>query len=239
MDEVVKFKKVMYSCDLADMLIVHLIFNLQRTQSPASPSLCCNLWQMSASMLLRLEACQKYIVVMRLQLPHHKLTEHWFLQFAYGACEMLFNPFKDWPTRGPFAPTLLHYLCTSRIRWYQKLSMLCYISSYLVSSCLLVRLLFVLAFDHGFQPAGNLHTRAHCVAYATPAITYHTITLTAAASKHQHCSTGLNLSGEISQGFMMLARQTGMQRRYLATAVDLIQRLVCAGHGRCGLLLSV
>lgn len=56
-----------------------------------------------------------------------------FRKFAYGACEMIFNPFKDWIFRGPFNTGFKTYMKTREIHWYQKVSMLCYLSSYLVS----------------------------------------------------------------------------------------------------------
>jgi hypothetical protein len=55
------------------------------------------------------------------------------LQFAYGACELLFNPIKQWPTKGPFNSKFLAYMRNKNIRWYQKTSLLAYLSSYLVS----------------------------------------------------------------------------------------------------------
>lgn len=47
---------------------------------------------------------------------------------------MIFNPFKDWLFRGPFNKGFRTYIMTKNIHWYQKVSMLTYLSSYLVSS---------------------------------------------------------------------------------------------------------
>jgi hypothetical protein len=57
-----------------------------------------------------------------------------FAQFAYGACELLFNPFKQWLTRGPFNKKFRLYMANRSIRWYQKVSLMAYLSSYLVSN---------------------------------------------------------------------------------------------------------
>jgi hypothetical protein len=54
------------------------------------------------------------------------------LQFAYGACELLFNPFREWVSKGPINKKFLLYMRNKNIRWYQKTSMLAYLSSYLV-----------------------------------------------------------------------------------------------------------
>uniref|UniRef100_A0A383WC27 Glycosyltransferase 2-like domain-containing protein n=1 Tax=Tetradesmus obliquus TaxID=3088 RepID=A0A383WC27_TETOB len=54
-----------------------------------------------------------------------------FKKFAYGACELLFNPIKQWPTKGPFNSKFLAYMRNKNIRWYQKTSLLAYLSSYL------------------------------------------------------------------------------------------------------------
>lgn len=53
-------------------------------------------------------------------------------KFAYGACEMVFNPFKLWPTDGPFNKSFRTYITNRNIAWHQKTSMLAYLSSYLV-----------------------------------------------------------------------------------------------------------
>ncbi|KAF8057139.1 hypothetical protein HT031_006148 [Scenedesmus sp. PABB004] len=44
-------------------------------------------------------------------------------KFAYGACEMIFNPFRLWPLRGPFNRGFTTYLRNANIAWYQKASM--------------------------------------------------------------------------------------------------------------------
>jgi hypothetical protein len=54
-----------------------------------------------------------------------------FKKFAYGACELLFNPFVQWPTRGPFAPLLSLFLRNTFIPWYAKFGILSYVSTYL------------------------------------------------------------------------------------------------------------
>jgi hypothetical protein len=56
------------------------------------------------------------------------------LQFAYGACELLFNPFSAWLTKGPINKKFKLYMANKNIHWYQKTSMLAYLSSYLVSA---------------------------------------------------------------------------------------------------------
>jgi hypothetical protein len=38
-------------------------------------------------------------------------------KFAYGACEMVFHPFKDWPCKGPLTPLIKNYLGSSKILW--------------------------------------------------------------------------------------------------------------------------
>jgi hypothetical protein len=54
------------------------------------------------------------------------------LQFAYGACELIFNPFREWPRKGPFNKKFITYVRNNNIAWYQKVSLLGYLSSYLV-----------------------------------------------------------------------------------------------------------
>jgi hypothetical protein len=54
------------------------------------------------------------------------------LQFAYGACELLFYPFKEWASKGPINKKFILYMRNKNIHWYQKSSMLAYLSSYLV-----------------------------------------------------------------------------------------------------------
>ena len=65
-----------------------------------------------------------------------------FKKFAYGACEILFNPFKLWPTRGPFAPLLLLFVRNPHINWYSKFGMLSYVSSYLAMGAAFYFMLF-------------------------------------------------------------------------------------------------
>jgi hypothetical protein len=55
-------------------------------------------------------------------------------QFAYGACELLFNPFSAWLSKGPINKKFKLYMANKNIHWYQKSSMLAYLSSYLVSA---------------------------------------------------------------------------------------------------------
>ncbi|WIA41540.1 hypothetical protein OEZ86_008910 [Tetradesmus obliquus] len=54
-----------------------------------------------------------------------------FKKFAYGACELLFNPFREWISKGPINKKFRLYMANKNIRWYQKSSMLAYLSSYL------------------------------------------------------------------------------------------------------------
>lgn len=37
-----------------------------------------------------------------------------------GACEMLFNPFGQWLTKGPFNKLFVNYIWNKHIKWYQK-----------------------------------------------------------------------------------------------------------------------
>lgn len=37
-----------------------------------------------------------------------------------GACEMLFNPFKLWLTKGPFNRLFINYITNKHIKWYSK-----------------------------------------------------------------------------------------------------------------------
>jgi hypothetical protein len=53
-----------------------------------------------------------------------------FRKFAYGACELVFNRLKDWPTKGPINKNYTDYLKSKHIKWYQKLSLSMYLSSF-------------------------------------------------------------------------------------------------------------
>jgi hypothetical protein len=55
-------------------------------------------------------------------------------QFAYGACELLFNPLRVWLSQGPFNRKFRVYIANPNIHWYQKVSLMTYFSSYLVSA---------------------------------------------------------------------------------------------------------
>ena len=52
-------------------------------------------------------------------------------KFTYGACEMCFNPFKLWITKGIISDSLKQYLRSQNIKWYQKIGLLVYISTFL------------------------------------------------------------------------------------------------------------
>jgi hypothetical protein len=60
------------------------------------------------------------------------------LQFAYGACELMFYPLREWPRKGPLNKKFTMYLRNRNIAWYQKVSLLAYLSSYLVSRLFVV-----------------------------------------------------------------------------------------------------
>lgn len=51
-------------------------------------------------------------------------------KFTFGACEMCFNPFKYWFTKGPLNKLLLNYLKAKYISWYQKINLCIYMSTY-------------------------------------------------------------------------------------------------------------
>jgi hypothetical protein len=40
-----------------------------------------------------------------------------FRKFAYGACEMVFHPFKDWLCKGPLTTLIKNYLGSNSILW--------------------------------------------------------------------------------------------------------------------------
>jgi hypothetical protein len=53
-----------------------------------------------------------------------------FRKFAYGACELVFNKFPEWLTKGPINKTYIRYLQSTNIRWYHKLSLSMYMTSF-------------------------------------------------------------------------------------------------------------
>jgi hypothetical protein len=53
-----------------------------------------------------------------------------FRKFAYGACELVFNRFNEWFTKGPINRNYIDYLHSKHIKWYQKVSMSMYMSSF-------------------------------------------------------------------------------------------------------------
>lgn len=57
-----------------------------------------------------------------------------FRKFAYGACELVFNKFKDWHRLGPINKNYISYLKSKPIKWYQKLSLSVYLSSFFAMS---------------------------------------------------------------------------------------------------------
>lgn len=50
-------------------------------------------------------------------------------KYAYGCNELLFHPFRQWITRGPFTPLFRKFL-TSNIRFTSKLTIMAYIGTY-------------------------------------------------------------------------------------------------------------
>ena len=50
-------------------------------------------------------------------------------KYAYGCNELLFNPIRFWPVRGPFTPLFRSFLC-SNIRFTSKVTILSYIGTY-------------------------------------------------------------------------------------------------------------
>jgi hypothetical protein len=53
-----------------------------------------------------------------------------FRKFAYGACELVFNRFNEWFTKGPINKNYIDYLQSKHIKWYDKISMSMYMSSF-------------------------------------------------------------------------------------------------------------
>lgn len=50
-------------------------------------------------------------------------------KYAYGCSELIFHPFKDWPTRGPFTKLFLRFL-GSGISFPSKITIMAYIGTY-------------------------------------------------------------------------------------------------------------
>lgn len=51
-------------------------------------------------------------------------------KYGFGCSEMLFNGFRKWPTKGPFAKLFRSYLWSDSIPIHSKISTFGYISSY-------------------------------------------------------------------------------------------------------------
>jgi hypothetical protein len=51
-------------------------------------------------------------------------------KFTFGACEMCFNPIKTWFKKGIVSKTLVSFLSSKYIRWYQKVNTCVYLSTY-------------------------------------------------------------------------------------------------------------
>eukprot|EP00298_Acanthocystis_sp_HF-20_P005249 c15487_g1_i1.p1 GENE.c15487_g1_i1~~c15487_g1_i1.p1 ORF type:complete len:785 (+),score=267.65 c15487_g1_i1:100-2355(+) len=51
-------------------------------------------------------------------------------KYAYGACEMMFNPFIKWFISGPLTPLYRKFLFSKNIPWWSKISMTSYLGSY-------------------------------------------------------------------------------------------------------------
>eukprot|EP00877_Chromochloris_zofingiensis_P011428 jgi/Chrzof1/6539/Cz19g00110.t1 len=52
-------------------------------------------------------------------------------KFAYGACELLFNPLPQWLFKGPINKKFITYVLCPHILWHQKVALVMYLSSYL------------------------------------------------------------------------------------------------------------
>ena len=53
-----------------------------------------------------------------------------FRKFAYGACELVFNKIPAWITKGPINKTYIRYLRSRNIKWYHKLSLTMYMTTF-------------------------------------------------------------------------------------------------------------
>jgi hypothetical protein len=51
-------------------------------------------------------------------------------KFTYGACEMCFNPIKDWITKGVTSKIIVKFLKAEHIGWFQKVNVCIYLSTY-------------------------------------------------------------------------------------------------------------
>lgn len=49
---------------------------------------------------------------------HDEITR--YCKYAYGCSEMLFNPVRQWPRKGPISSLFLTYICLRTIPWYTK-----------------------------------------------------------------------------------------------------------------------
>eukprot|EP00877_Chromochloris_zofingiensis_P006822 jgi/Chrzof1/2393/Cz11g13140.t1 len=52
-------------------------------------------------------------------------------KFAFGACELFFNPLREWLFKGPINKKFITYIVCPHIEWHQKISLVVYLSSYL------------------------------------------------------------------------------------------------------------
>lgn len=51
-------------------------------------------------------------------------------KFTYGSCEMCFHPIKQWFRKGIFNKMLIRFLMADQIKWYQKVNVCVYMSTY-------------------------------------------------------------------------------------------------------------
>ncbi|WVQ83998.1 hypothetical protein IAT38_006143 [Cryptococcus sp. DSM 104549] len=56
-------------------------------------------------------------------------------KYAYGCSELLFQPFRKWPTKGPITPLFHRFVWAESIPLHSKISVLAYISSYYAIAC--------------------------------------------------------------------------------------------------------
>ncbi|CAM9329387.1 unnamed protein product [Chrysoparadoxa australica] len=52
-------------------------------------------------------------------------------KFGFGACEMIFNPFKHWITKGIFTKLWITFFKVREVPWYSKVGLLSYLGTYL------------------------------------------------------------------------------------------------------------
>lgn len=79
-------------------------------------------------------------------------------KFSYGSAEMLFNPVAAWLTEGVFSRLIVDLVSARSVRWYQKVNMLVYLSSFFaMSTCFYLVLVEFVA----YSCLGIEYTRFH------------------------------------------------------------------------------